>query len=132
MTAAFDKNEVRHQAEVIAARVPEAVGLDPLLIITILTQVLPLIMNCGMNATSPKPEDIRDYVTERVNRGPKSRERLQKAIARRIRGEADTHVTKEQSLLMADAVIEEAMYPCSDDGTLEVFASECVALNPYA
>lgn len=130
MTAAFEKSEIRYQAENVASRVPESVGLDPLTIITILTQILPLLNNCGVKRASARPEDLRAYVTERYNAGGKSRESLRKAIGRRVRGEADHPLTKEQSLIMADAIIEETMYPCSDDNALALFSAECMALDP--
>lgn len=130
MTAAFEKSEIRYQAENVASRVPESVGIDPLTIITILTQILPLLSNCGMKRSSAKPEDIRAYVTDRYNAGDRARESLRKSIARRVRGEADHPLSKEQSLIIADAIIEETMYPCSDDNALALFTAECAALDP--
>jgi hypothetical protein len=130
MTAAFDKSELEHQADVISARLTETMSLDPMLIFTILTQVLPLLMNCGVKNASPKPEDIRDMVTERYNKGGKSRENLRRSIARRVRGESDQPITKEESLQMADAIIQETMFPTSDDNALARLVAECASLDP--
>lgn len=128
----MDKSELEHQADVIGARLTESMSLDPLLIFSILTQVLPLLMNCGVKSASPKPEDIRDMVTERYNKGGKSRQRLRNSIARRVRGEADQSVSKDEAFQIADAIIQETMFPTSDDNALTRLVDECASLDPFA
>lgn len=117
---------VRRQAEHIAERLPVGYSLDPVLIITILTQVLPLLWNCGRDNASPKPEDIRDYIAKEHARHPVS---LRRRVARRIRGESDTDMTKAQSLIIAEAVIAEALTPSDTDEQLVEFGSACQAIE---
>jgi hypothetical protein len=121
-------SNVQTQAENVAKRVDAvAVGFDPLTIITILNLVLPLLSNCGVKNSSPKPEDVRDYV---VSENEKNPDKLRKRIARRIRGEAEQEMTKAQSLTLADAVIAETINPTSDDSQLSEFIVESQTLDP--
>jgi hypothetical protein len=123
-------SNVQTQSENVAKRVDaQAMGFDPLTIITILNVVLPLLSNCGVKNSSPKPEDMRDYVAKENARNP---EQLRKRIARRIRGESDEPLTKEQSLVLADAVVQEALNPTSNDEAINEFVVECKALDPNA
>ena len=108
---------VQEQAEKIAARVDAGkVGFDPATIIMILTAVLPAIMQC-FKKDAPTPAEVSAEVKRQNDSRPFA---LRKRTARRIRGEADHPMTKEQSFALADAVIEEA---CAADA--ETVASVC-------
>jgi hypothetical protein len=121
-------SNINVQAENVAKRVDAvAVGFDPSTIITILNFVLPLLSNCGVKNSSSKPEDVRDYVVSEHEKNPA---KLRKRVARRVRGEAEQEMTKEQSLTLADAVIAEVMNPTSDDNQLSEFIVESQTLDP--
>lgn len=97
---------LKSQAEKIAARVDaSAVGFDPITIITIITQVLPLIMQCFARNDEPNPAQVSAEVRAQNARAPKQ---LRKRTARRIRGDADQPMTREESFALAEAVIAEA------------------------
>jgi len=131
MSAAFDKTELDITSEAIAARLPASVGLDPVLILSILSQILPLLTNCGANRAEGDPEKISEFVRDRVARGPKSHEKLRRNIARRVRGQATETLTVDQSLTMADAIIAEAMDPVLSVAAQHNLLTECQALDPY-
>jgi hypothetical protein len=86
----------------------ESVGLDPVTIITILTQVLPLVISCFKRNDEPEPESIQKAV-KRQCATPAGRAALRRRTMRRVRSESDTHVSKEQAFALADAIIEESM-----------------------
>lgn len=108
------------QARACAARVPANVGLDPVTVITIMTTVLPLLMNCFQRHDEPSPAAMRDNIKEQHERAPQV---LRRRTARRIRGEAEQPMTRDQSYALADAVIAEAVQ--SADDTLPALANAC-------
>jgi len=109
---------LNRQAELAAARVDSAaVGFDPLTILTILTQVLPILASCWNRNDSPTPEES----SERIRKYHETRPvQLRKRTARRIRSEATSPMEKWQSLQLADAVIAQAV-----EATPEVVATCC-------
>lgn len=98
---------IKSQSEKAAARVDaNAVGFDPLTIIIILTQVLPILLSCWNRNDSPEPAESSVKIRAYHNAHP---EKLRKRTARRIRAEAKQPMEKYQSLLLADAVIAQAI-----------------------
>lgn len=105
----------------MAARVDSReFGLDPVTIVSILVNVLPLVVQCFRRNDVNSPDFIRAEVERLERRDPKG---LRRRLARRIRGEADAAMTKAQSFLLAEAVIEETM--ASDDEVVYGVAAEC-------
>jgi hypothetical protein len=98
---------IEQQAERAAARVDSAaVGFDPITIITILTQVLPILLSCWNRNDSPDPAESAGKIRAYHNAHPNA---LRKRTARRIRAEAAQPMEKYQSLQLADAVIAQAI-----------------------
>jgi hypothetical protein len=82
-------------------------GIDPITIVTILTQVLPLLMSCWKRneliANEPAP---RSVLEDAYKKHPES---MIRRTARRIRGEADEPMSKAMSFDLAKAVIEQSL-----------------------
>ena len=98
---------IKRQSELAAARVDAAaVGFDPITIITIITQVLPALLSCWNRNDSPEPVESAAKIRAYNSAHPVQ---LRKRTARRIRAEASRPMEKYQSLLLADAVIAQAM-----------------------
>ena len=98
---------IEQQAERAAARVDaNAVGFDPITIISILTQVLPILLSCWNRNDSPDPAESSAKIRAFHNAHPNA---LRKRTARRIRAEATQPMEKYQSLQLADAVIAQAI-----------------------
>ena len=118
MTAAFDEraNQMPTRDELIseaataaAQRVDaESVGLDPITVITILTQVLPLVISCFKRSDEPSSEDIQKAL-QRQSSTPAGRASLRRRTMRRVRAESDERLSKEQAFAIADAIIEEGL-----------------------
>ena len=109
---------IEKQAELAAARVDAtAVGFDPVTIITILTQVLPILASCWNRNDSPTPAESSAKIRKYHESHPVQ---LRKRTARRIRSEATAPMEKCQSLQLADAVIAQAI-----DATPDVVAACC-------
>lgn len=114
---------IEEQAKRVAARVDaDAVGFDPLTIITIFTTILPLLSQCFGRNDEPDPAKVNAAVKKRHEQNPVA---LRRRTARRIRGEAKEPMTKEQSLQLADAVIAEACE--SSPEHVEAFVRACAA-----
>jgi len=97
----------KEQAELAAARVDStAAALDPITIVTIITQVLPVIASCWTRNDSPDPAMAAERFHSAYEDNPK---KLRKRLARRIRAEAEEPMSKEQSFLLADAIIEQML-----------------------
>lgn len=95
------------QAKAVADRLdPATVGFDPITIVTIITTILPLLMNCFNRSDEPNPSMVKASFKRYHDAHP---DLLRRRTARRIRGEADEPMTKEQSVLLADAVIAQAL-----------------------
>lgn len=118
MTAAFDeranqmptRDELINEAATAAAqRVDaESVGLDPVTIITILTQVLPLVISCFQRNDEADPQSIQKAL-QRQSSTPAGRASLRRRTMRRVRAESDERLSKEQAFAIADAIIEEGL-----------------------
>ena len=94
------------QALLAAERVSDGVGFDPLTILTIITQVLPLLTSCFNRNDEPNPTLAAASLKRYHDRAPAQ---CRKRTARRVRAEADEPMTKEQSYQLADAVIAQAL-----------------------
>ena len=96
------------QAKAIADRVdPEKVGFDPFTIITIITQVLPMLLQCFDQSTAmDDPNTVTARLQVMHDRNP---EALLRRTARRIRAEADEPMTRSASFELARATIEQAL-----------------------
>jgi hypothetical protein len=104
--------ETEKQAVRVAARVPATVGFDPATVISLLVTVLPMILKCFNKNDETDPAKINAAVRQQNESAPTV---LRRRTARRIRGEAETPMTKAQSFVLAEAVIEEACAATTDD-----------------
>ena len=103
------------QAKAVADRLdPSVVGFDPITILSLITTILPLLMSCFNRNDEPNPSMVKASFKRYHDA---HLELLRRRAARRIRGEADEPMTKEQSLLLADAVIAQALTVDSDTAT---------------
>ena len=97
------------QAEAIAARIPQdpaGLGFDPLTLISILMQVLPLLMSCFQRSNAAvNADNVQQQFAEFYRSQPKP---CLRKTARRVRGEADHPMTKEQSFEIAQAICDQA------------------------
>ena len=95
------------QAELAAARVDSnAVGMDPLTILMILTQVVPMIAACWKRDSTANAADPYANLRSFHEKNPGG---LRKKVARRIRAEATERMEKWQSFQLADGVIQQAL-----------------------
>lgn len=100
---------IKEAATAVAQRVDaESVGLDPVTIITILTQVLPLIIGCFKRNDEPSSDDIQ-HELKRQSSTPAGRASLRRRTMRRVRAESDERLSKQQAFAIADAIIEEGL-----------------------
>lgn len=95
------------QAELAAARVDAAdVGLDPITIIMILTEVLPLLASCWNRHYESDPQKSADQLRWYHEKHPGV---LRRRMAKQIRMKSKTRITEAQSIEMAIAVIDQAL-----------------------
>lgn len=112
---------IQARAEKIAARVePGSVSFDPATIITIFSTLLPILLQCFQKNDQPNPQEINAAVKERYEANPVA---LRRRTARRIRGEAEQPMTRDEAFTLADAMIAEAV-EASPEETAE-FALAC-------
>lgn len=84
---------------------PEIAQMNPVLIGIIFDQVIPILLQCLRNwLEKPTPAQMQALVAQEWKRNP---EGLLRKTARRIRGESDAPMTKQQSRLLAKAAIEQ-------------------------
>lgn len=114
--------DTQQHAERIASKVPESVGFDPITIITILTTVLPMIMTC-FNKETQSASDIQAKVKEFHDSNPR---KLRIRTARRVRAEAEESMTKEQSFVLADAIIKDSLE--SSNAEVTAYSNACEGL----
>ena len=95
------------QARLTAERIDATnMMMDPITIVSIITQVLPIIASCWTRNDSPDPAYAAEKFREAYTDNPK---KLRKRLARRIRGEADHPMDKGQSFVLADAIIQQML-----------------------
>lgn len=101
-------SELETQAHAITNRVDaDVVGFDPITILGIITQVLPLLIQCFNSAAAfDDPNAINARLREAHEQNPQA---LLRKTARRIRAEADHPMSKKASFEMAQAVIDQAL-----------------------
>jgi len=108
------------QAEKVAARVDATkVGFDPITIIAIITQVLPLLLQCFNRNDEPTPAQVSASFKAAHAKNP---DQLRRRTMRRVRSESDESLTKSQAFALADAVIEQALD--TDESTAVACAME--------
>lgn len=100
-------DEYKQQCEAAASRVNAAVvGLDPTLIITIITTVLPLLVNCFRREDEPDPARVQAALVRAYDRNPAS---LRRRMRVQIDRKSPENLTKGQALAIADAIIAQAL-----------------------
>jgi hypothetical protein len=98
---------VKATAEKIAARVDaDAVGFDPITIITIFSTVLPMLLKCWGKEDESDPQKVSAAIRRQHENNPV---RLRRRTAIAIRRESETRMSKAQSEILADAMIAEAV-----------------------
>lgn len=116
----MNREVIEQRAARVAARVPANVGFDPVTIITILTTVIPLISQCFGRNDESDPARTSEAVRKQNESAP---HRLRTRTARRIRGEAEQPMSKQQAYALAEAVIEDAL--ADDPDELAMVAMAC-------
>jgi hypothetical protein len=112
-------NNLNKQARLAADRVDSSVGLDPITILTIITQVLPFLTSCWNRNDSPDPAESKKKLQAYAEKSPQA---LLKRTARRVRSEADEKLTKLESFDIARAIIEQAL--SADEETVAACCAE--------
>lgn len=84
----------------------DEVGIDPTIIITIITTLLPLLIGCFSREDESDPESIKSAVKERNERNP---DQLRRRMAHRIRRDSTERIDRQQANALADAVIEQIL-----------------------
>lgn len=97
------------------------VGIEPFTVITIMTQVLPLLVSCFRRNDQNDPQQVAAEVRKQNQSAPQL---LRRRLARRIRGEAEQPMTREQSFQLAEATIQHVLE--SEDGHV---AAVCAAVR---
>jgi hypothetical protein len=111
---------LKKQAELAAARVDSIeVGIDPFTIITIITQVLPMLASCWNRNDSPDPQESSKKLRAYAEKHPQA---LLKRTARRVRAESDEKMTKIASFDIARAIIAQALD--ADESTMAICCAE--------
>lgn len=94
-------------AELTAARVDESqMMMDPGVVVAIITQVLPIIAGCFSRKYSPDPAYAAETFREMYATDP---HKLRKKLASRIRSQADQPMSKSQSFILAEAIIQQML-----------------------
>lgn len=100
-------SQIQEAAQRVSERVDaNAVGLDPVTVVTILTQVLPLVLACWNRNDEPNSQLAATNFRRYYNAHP---QQALRRTARRVRFEADKPMTKAQSFALAQAIIDEAL-----------------------
>lgn len=97
------------------------VGIDPLTVMTIFSVVVLPVLKCFMGNDEPDPVQVQAAVKERHERNPRA---LRRRTAAKLIAEAKQNghkLSKDQSLSMADALIQETLSYSSD--TVAAFCS---------
>lgn len=101
------KITVEGQAKAIAARVDaNAVGFDPLTIITILTSLLPTLLKCFQKEDNQTPEQVNAAIVHQNKTNPR---RLLRRTKVAVRNQSPEKLTQAQAEEMAKAIIAEAV-----------------------
>lgn len=101
------KITVEGQAKSIAARVDaNAVGFDPLTIITILTSLLPTLLKCFQKEDNQTPAQVNAAIKSQNENNPN---RLLRRTVVAVRRESPKRLTRSQAEEMAKAIIAEAV-----------------------
>lgn len=105
---------ISEQAQLAAARVDTAsVSLPAVVILETLIEVLPRIAACWKRNDEPNPQLARMNL-ERYHKSQP--EACRRRTARRIRAEAETPMSRHDSFMLADAVIQQAL--SADENTV--------------
>lgn len=98
---------ISKQAELIAARVSAGlVGMDPFTILTIISQVLPIVIACWNRNDEPNAQLSAVNFKRYYKAHP---EQARRRTAHRVRAKANEPMTREQSFAIADAIIAQAL-----------------------
>ena len=99
-------SNLRIQAEAAASRVdPDEVGLDPVLILTIITMVLPFLADCFRRNDENDAEEVKAAVVRANERNP--RQLLRRTTTAVMR--QDRSLSRSQASVLAEAIIEQAI-----------------------
>lgn len=135
MTAAFLREDnmptrdelIKNAATAAAERVDaESVGLDPITVITILTEVLPALIACFRRNDESDPQEVHETVKAQCST-PRGRKALKNRMTTRIRRQQRAqgkHLNKDAAEELAEAIIEESLAQQS-----EVVSSLCSAIS---
>lgn len=99
-------SKIQEQAQAVEARIDKTiVGFDPVTIITILSQLLPILAQCFNRNDEPSPEQTSAAIRRYNQQHP---QQLLKRTARRVRAESDEPMSKLASFEFARAIIAQA------------------------
>lgn len=97
--------EMKRQCEAAAARVT-GVGLDPALVITIITTVLPLLINCFKREDEPDPIRVQAALRKAYDRNP---DKLRRRVRAQVHRRSPEDLDKGQEYAIADAIIAQGL-----------------------
>jgi hypothetical protein len=97
--------EMKSQVEAAAARVT-GVGLDPAMIITIITTLLPILLSCFKREEEPSPARAQAAIRDAYAKNP---EKLRRRLRAQVHRHSPEPLDKGQELAIADAIIAQAM-----------------------
>ena len=97
--------EMKRQCEAAAARVT-GVGLDPALILTIITTVLPLLINCFKREDEPDPVRVQAALRKAYERNPG---KLRRRVRAQVHRKSPEAIDKGQEFAIADAIISQGL-----------------------
>lgn len=102
-----EMNDVlKSQATAAAAKVSPEVGLDPALILTIITTVLPMLINCFKREEEPDPVKVQAALVKAHSKNP---EKLRRRLRVQVDRKSPEPIDKGQALAIADAIIAQAL-----------------------
>lgn len=97
--------EMKRQCEAAAARVT-GVGLDPALVITIITTVLPSLINCFKREDEPDPVRVQAALRKAYDRNP---DKLRRRVRAQVHRRSPEDLDKGQEFAIADAIIDQGL-----------------------
>lgn len=110
----------KETAEKTAARIDKtAMALEYDVILAILNQLYPIIAGCFTRKNSPDPAYAAEKFREMYARNP---HKLRKQLASRIRSQADEPMSKEQAVMLAEAIIQQMLE--TEDSVIQVACNE--------
>lgn len=115
----------RHAAEAAQRVDPQVAQMNPIIIGIIFDQIIPILIGCLRGwLEKPSPAEMQALVAREYQRNPDG---VLRKTARRIRGESDVPMTKDQSRVLAKAAIQQMI----ESPATEVTSAATEALESF-